>query len=387
MLQLYYDKLNYINIFKFFLYTWVLSIPFKNSVYQISTALIVLFFLFHVIRKKNTYILIENWKETVLLSIGFFAVIFSMILSNILNPEMLDNKSWHNIYMFFIRYGLVFIALAYFYKQNFFTKKELIILVFISLSFLMLTGVYQTIQNPNLFYSAGITGTLDNRNGFGLFMGMGFVLSLILIKEKANLGFLLLLLFCFFMIFSFSRSSWVACFCSSFLLLILNYKNIKKIHILYFLVFCIGIGLLFTSFDSFNNRFIQLLEGKSTNRTTIWLHTLNFIKESLFYGYGIDSWKNLPDKLLNRFPDPHNLFLEILIYTGLIGLVSCLFSIIVILIKIIKTKQLILLPIATYFLIVTQFDFGAYGSKELLSFLTIFVFVVYSNNFNSKISI
>ena len=103
MLQLYYDKLNYINIFKFFLYTWVLSIPFKNSVYQISTALIVLFFIFYLIKKKNIYILIENWKETILLSIGFFAVIFSMILSNILNPEMLDNKSWHNIYMFFIR--------------------------------------------------------------------------------------------------------------------------------------------------------------------------------------------------------------------------------------------------------------------------------------------
>ena len=387
MLQLYYDKLNYINIFKFFLYTWVLSIPFKNSVYQISTALIVLFFIFHVLKKKNIYILIENWKETILLSIGFFAVIFSMILSNILNPEMLDKKSWHNIYMFFIRYGLIFIALAYFYKQNFFTKKELIILLFISLSFLMLTGVYQTIQNTNLIYSAGITGTLDNRNAFGLFMGMGFVLSLILIKEKANLGFLLLLLFCFFMIFSFSRSSWVASFCSASLLLILNYKNIKKAHIIYFLVFCISLVILFITFDSFQNRFTQLLEGNSSYRTIIWTKTITFIKENLFFGYGIDSWKNLPDKLLNRFPDPHNLFLEILIYTGLIGLVSCLFSILVILIKIIKTKQLILLPIATYFLIVTQFDFGAYGSKELLSFLTIFVFIVYSNNFNSKISI
>lgn len=374
-------KFNQQVFFRLLLAIWILSIPFKNAIYQGSTILLVLFFFYHIFKTKNYSILMENWKETKLLSIGFYCIILSMIITNTLNLDMLDKKSWHIIYMFLIRYGLVFIALAYFYKLNFFNKKEIITTVIVSLSFLMLTGLYQIIGNPNILSGSGITGTLDNRNAFGLFMGMGFVTSLLLIKEKSNLGFLLLLLFCFFMIFSFSRSSWVASFCSSSLLLILNYKNVRKVHFMYFLIFCLGIGILFSSFDSFQNRFTQLLEGNSSHRTIIWSHTLTFIKESLFYGYGMDSWKNLPDELLNRFPDPHNLFLEILIYTGLIGLVSCLFSIIVILIKIIKTKQLILLPIATYFLVVTQFDFGAYGSKELLSFLTIFVFILYSNNF------
>ncbi|MGD9625325.1 MAG: hypothetical protein AB7U51_11785 [Arcobacter sp.] len=37
-----------------------------------------------------------------------------------------------------------------------------------------------------------------------------------------------------------------------------------------------------------------------------------------------------------------------------------------------------------YFIIVTQFDFGTYGSKELLIFLTIFV---YSDNFKKNTSL
>lgn len=92
----------------------------------------------------------------------------------------------------------------------------------------------------------------------------------------------------------------------------------------------------------------------------------------------------MPNSYLNQFPDPHNSVLEILLYTGLFGLISALFTIGVVIYKIIKTKNLNLLPIATYFVVVTQFDFGAYGSKELLSFLTIFVFFVYADSFQRK---
>ena len=76
--------------------------------------------------------------------------------------------------------------------------------------------------------------------------------------------------------------------------------------------------------------------------------------------------------------------MEILLYTGLFGLISCVFTIFVVLKKIYESKNFILFPIATYFIIVTQFDFGAYGSKELLSFLTIFVFFVYADNFRKE---
>lgn len=368
-------------IFKSLIFIWIMSIPFKNAIYQISVVLIIIFFLFHITKNKRFDILIENFKECKYLFIGFICIITTMLISNLFNLDQLGEKSWRLIYIFFIRYALLFIILAYFYRLNFFNKKEITISLFASFILLGITGFFQILQDPDTIMKLGITGTLDNRNAFGLFMGMGFVLSLLLIKDKKILGLFLILFFSFLMIFSFSRSSWVASTCSILVLILLNYKKTKIIHFIYLLIFLIFILSLYFSFDSFQERFKQLLDGDSSNRTTIWVHTLSFIKEKIFFGYGIATWNFLPDTYLNQFPDPHNMILEILIYTGLFGLIASIFSILIVILKIFTTKNFGLLSIASYFLIVTQFDFGAFGSKELLSFLTIFVFFVYSNNF------
>ena len=384
MLNLY-NKINPSSIFKFLIFIWILSIPFKNAVFQISIVLISIFFLYHLLKTRSFNILFDNLKETKNLFIGFSFIIFAMILSNLLNPEFLDKKSWHTIFSFIFRYGLILIILAYFYRLDFFKKKDIIVVTLFSFFFLLLTGVYQIIQEPNIVMGEGIKGTLNNRNAFGLMMGMGFVTSFYLLNYKRNFGLVLLLLFSFFMIFSFSRSSWVASSFSFIILLALNYKNIKISHIVYFSFFMIFLALLYFSFDSFQHRFEQLLNGNSSNRTTIWLYTIEFIKEKIFFGYGLNSFKNLPNDFLNQFPDPHNSILEILLYTGLLGLISCVFTIFIVLKKIYDSKNFILFPIATYFIVVTQFDFGAYGSKELLSFLTIFVFFVYADSFRKTV--
>ena len=188
------------------------------------------------------------------------------------------------------------------------------------------------------------------------------------------------------MIFSFSRSSWIASSISAFILFSLNYKRIKVSHFIYLFLFLAFLLVLYFSFQSFQDRFHALLNRDSSYRTEIWIYTIEFIKQKIFLGYGIYSWSSLPNKFLNQFPDPHNSILEILIYTGFIGLITCSFTIFTVIFKILKTKQFILLPIASYFIIVTQFDFGAFGSKELLSFLTIFVFFVYSENFKSQLN-
>ena len=376
-----YNKLNYNIIFKFLIFTWIFSIPFKNSIFQASVVIISIFFFYHLFKTKNFNILVENLKETKYLFIGFCFIIFTMLLSNIINPEYLDKKSWHTIFSFVYKYGLIFVILAYFYKLEFFRKREILIVVLGSFSLLLFAGIYQFIQNPTIVMGEGITGSLNNRNAFGLMMGMGFVLALCILKYKRNIALFLIILFSFFMIFSFSRSSWVASICSFIVLLLLNYKTIKLSHITYFLCFLCFLVVLYFSFDSFQNRFEQLLHGNSSNRTTIWLYTIEFIKEKLFFGYGLNSFKNLPNDFLNEFPDPHNSTLEILLYTGFFGLISCVFTIFVVLKRIYESKNFILFPIATYFIIVTQFDFGAFGSKELLSFLTIFVFFVYADSF------
>lgn len=373
-------------IFKVLLFIWILSIPFKNAVFQISSSLIILFFLVNLFRTKNFQILILNLKETKYLFIGFFFIIFSMIFSNLINLDNINIKSWNLIFMFIIRYGLIFIILAYFYKLKFFSKNEVIFFILLSLLLVLSTGIYQSIQNFDLILKGkGITGTLYNRNAFGLFMGLGFVLSFLLLKYKKNFALILIFLFSFFMIFSFSRSSWVASVSSFFIFLLINYKSIRLSHLIYFLSFIGFLIILYLNFNSFQNRFEQLLDGNSSHRTTIWLHSIEFIKERLLFGYGIDSFKNLPDPLFKKISAPHNMIVEILISIGLIGLIGYLSIIFIVLRKIYKSGNFYFFPIITYFFIVVQFDFGIFSSKELLSFLTIFVFFVYADSFRKTV--
>ena len=371
-------------ILKIILFCWILAIPFKNAIYQMGVALLILYFLIELFKTRKFEILIDNLKKTKYLTIGFFLIILSMIFSNLFNLEYLDKKSWHLIFVFFLRYGLVFIILAYYYKLKSFSKKELLLVLYLSFSFVALTGIFETIKNPEVILGLGLTGTLDNRNAFGLFMGMGFVLSLLLVEKNKNLAFFLLLIFSFLMLFSFSRSSWVASLGASFVFILINYKKIRVTHFIYLFVFIIFLFLLYLTFESIQLRVAQLLEGNSSNRTTIWMHTILFIKEKLYFGYGLDSWMNLGDPYLKQFPDPHNMVLEITLYTGLVGLFFVFFTISNVLLEIFKQKNYIFFPIAAYFLIVTQFDFGAFYSKEILSFLTIFVFFVYSKKFEES---
>ena len=112
-----------------------------------------------------------------------------MLLANVSNLEILDKKSWSLIFMFIYRYGLMFIILAYFYKFDFFSKRDIVIFSILSFFYLGLTGVYQVLNHPEVILGEGIVGTLDNRNAFGLSIGMGFVLSLLLIQDRKVLGF------------------------------------------------------------------------------------------------------------------------------------------------------------------------------------------------------
>ena len=92
-----------------------------------------IFFIVDIFQGRRFDILLENLKETKLLALSFFLIIVSMILANLLNLDYLDKKSWHLIYMFSIRYALVFVILAYYYRVGYFLKNDLIFNVFFTL--------------------------------------------------------------------------------------------------------------------------------------------------------------------------------------------------------------------------------------------------------------
>lgn len=377
-------------IFIFLISVWIVSIPFKNAVYQISVSLVILYFLIYIAMYRNFAPLRINLQKCVLPTVGFVLMIISMVISNLLNPEFLADKSWHVTAMFVVRYTLVFIILAYFYSLGFFSKKEIILAVFASFLLLSFTAIFQICTNPSGMFNprVGLTGSLGHHNALGLSMGLAVSSAIALFSCCKKISLVLVLYFAFFMIFSFSRSAWVASFVAGVCFIILNFKNFtisdKKILFLFMLVLIALLAVLFIEFDSFKERFDTLLAGDSSNRYLIWDYSWHRILEHPIFGWGIDSFRNLPGSVVHISEDmnsTHNMILEILIYTGIVGFIVSLFTIVCIFTRLLKNVALLVLGI--HFLVVTQFDFSVYATKELLSYITILVFLAYADDFKS----
>lgn len=379
--------------FNIILFIWLCSIPFKNAIYQISTVLVLLFFVVHLIINKNYSVLIENFKKTKVLTVFIALILLSMCLANILNPELLAKKSWHYIISFFYRYVLVFIVLAYFYRLKYFDKKVLVNIFLFGLLFVAAIAIFMLILNPdivlnsNAAYSGdyGLKGTFNHRNAMGLAMSLGVVFTLLVLKYNIKIGLFLLAIFGFCMLFSFSRSGWVASFLAYIIFIVFYFKELNK-------KFFIAVGMcilvlicLYFGVDSLQDRVNLLLQGNSSHRTDIWKFGLTQIPSNLFFGHGISCWRNLnlPADIAAH-TGLHNSTLEILLFTGIFGLVAWISAVLTVFYQILKDKNYIYLSLLLYFVVITQFDFSVFDSKELFSAVTIFMFLVYSDKFKAK---
>ena len=384
--------LNLKNIFNVLLLVWVISIPFKNAIYQGSTIFLIIFFLVYVIKNKdydNLKILFYKYKD---LFIAFSLIILSMTISNILN-DVSKTDAWHLEFSYIYRYAFIFIVLIYFYSKNFFSKQMLIIFIFISLGIQGLDGVFQSITGYDIFkhnigdLTIGLSGATFNRNIFGFFMGIGILFSFFLIKKdeilnKINLIFLsFFIIFIFSTLFSFSRAVWVSVFLSFILYFVLNYKRINIKHIIWISIICFSLILIFLNIDLLQNRFEELLNGQTSYRDIIWINTTNLIKEKMFFGWGIDTWGIYG---LKEFAGIHNVTLEILFYMGFFGLFSFIIFLGLIIKEIFSIKNYEVLSFIVFMLIIGQFDHSIITGKTYLATMTILMFFVFMNRIDKK---
>lgn len=371
--------------FNIILFIWLCSIPFKNAIYQISTVLVLLFFVAHLIINKNYSVLIENFKKTKVLTVFVALILLSMCLANILNPELLAKKSWHYIISFFYRYVLVFIALAYFYRLKYFDKKVLVDVFLFGLLFVAAIAIFMLILNPDTVYG-GLKGTFDNRNAMGLAMSLGVVFTLFILKDNIKIGLVLLAIFGFCMLFSFSRSGWVAGFFAYIVFIAFYFKQLNKKFFIAVGICILVLICLYFGVDSLQDRVNLLLQGNSSHRTDIWKFGLTQIPNNLFFGHGVSCWRNLNlPAYIAVHTGLHNSTLEILLFTGIFGLVAWISAVLTVFYQILKDKNYIYLSLLVYFVVITQFDFSVFDSKELFSAVTIFMFLVYSDKFKAKL--
>lgn len=376
------------NIFNILLFLWVISIPFKNALFQISLVSIILFFLIYIIKNKDyNYfkMLLYKYKDLLVLSI---LILLCMTISNYINyiNDISNKKGWIDQINYLYRYIFIFIILIYFYSKNFFSEKTLIFFILIALSIQVFDGVFQSIFGHDLFkniigsFSLGLTGATSNRNTFGFFMGLGVVITAFLISKNTiykKQNFILIFLFILFIyctLFSYTRTTWLSLSIVFLLYVILNLKDIKLKYIIYFSIFLFILCLLFFNINTLNRRFTLFLEGYSSNRYEIWLHALKLIEQKLIFGWGLDSWKIVG---LKSYSGTHNSILEILLYLGVFGLVIYTVLVYFILKEIYFYKQLTLAYIFVFLLISTQFGESITSGKTFLSTSVIFMFFVF----------
>jgi len=382
-------QFNIQNIFKIFLFVWILFIPMKTAIYPISYVLMVLVFLYYLIsyKKINDFKkLLIRYKTTIYI---FFLIVFSMTISNVLSP-ITNTLSWRTELNYVFRYFLIFIMLLFLYRENFFTKRFVIVSILVSLGLQGIDGVYQAFTHYDFIkhnfgsLSKGLAAAVFHKNAFGMFMAIGASLSLSLLfyKKKYSLNyvetiiiFILLCLFIFDLLFSSSRASWL--FFTTFITFftLLNYKKIKLSYLFFLIISIAIIAIIFYYIPSLHHRMLQLLHGNSSHRYEIWKNTIFLIKENVFFGHGLMTAKQLHLK-----PDPsvHNSILEILLFLGIVGLVFYTMLLWNILKICLTNKNSIHTALFFSFLVITQFDDSIIKSIVTLSSLTLFAFFIFS---------
>jgi O-antigen ligase len=288
------------------------------------------------------------------LYIPFLIVLFSLLSIlwsvdplNSFYGDLQRQMGWLSEFYFFLFFALLslnlFITVDYEEK-----KRKISRLIFTAVFSSLLVSIYAVMQYFGVDFllwdePAAITkrafSTLGQPNFLGSFLTLTIPLTGYLIKKNnfvyARVFYIFVLAFQLLAIlFSGSRSSWIALLLMSIIILFTVFlKNNKK-------VFYLGISVVFILFiflslgsNSISQRFQSAFSfntGSSSARVVLWSSSLEAIEENI-WGYGIEnqrealfgfyepSWAEF-SKVNTVFDRAHNIFLDTILTIGIIGL-------------------------------------------------------------------
>ncbi|MFV0437370.1 MAG: O-antigen ligase family protein [Desulfopila sp.] len=252
-------------------------------------------------------------------------------------------------------------------------------------------GIYQTISSGGTKDALSI---IYNRNPYALVMMTGIMttcLSLLYLAQNSTnnkqLLFLtpFLLVFLLALVYCRSRSGWI----STGIFFVGFLCTSKETFLKYKYPLLVG-GVLILSIFLFDDRiaarFANLLHDKP--REEIWSYMLSLIQNNLYFGHGLVEFNILVEKKVYYF-GTHNSILEVLLYTGILGIIAYSIPLIVTIKSIFQQKRYNLIPVLLAFFTLSQFNLSVFGNKTFLSILTLFLFFVFSprgcgNHFHNK---
>lgn len=236
-------------------------------------------------------------------------------------PDLLKTR-WYQV-----------VVLALLVSNHIYTDKKMIWTVYtiyavsvFFMSILAMAGIGTT------YFQGRILIFGENPNGMGTKAVVAFIIVLYyLIRVKSTIlkkamAILALVGFLSLVILTASRGALLSLFMGTFILIILNkMKPIKKITM-------VSLGLIFIIFffqyvlesdKAFGQRIMNSVEKGDTGRTGLWESATNIIADNLFIGVGVPKEAFLGEmyKYSGAYMDAHNIFLYVLITTGITGFV------------------------------------------------------------------
>lgn len=366
---------------------WLLSLPFKNAVFELSSAFLIGLTAAHILWSGFRAPGIELPALPASLGLGLIAVVASMTLSNWAGRQSPDGY-WIPAH-FFVRYGGTFACLYYLYFRGFFKKHHLYTWFMVSLTVQALMGIQQSfdhydwLRDREIIHGNRVYGGTFNPNTFGLLMAIGASICSWQImhfrqlpRVRVCLYGVLLLAIGYGLILSGSRSAWL----SYLVFLCLSVWFSAQVRLKHAILGGVLISVGITCLMLYSDQAAQLLKRAvlmdSSNRVDIWRSAWAYFVNSPWLGYGSGNY----DVLSNTpFSSIHNSLLEILVFTGILGLfaygilgygVSQLIR---------RSGSTFLAALTISIAITSLFDHSIFDSKIYLSVFVILVFLLAIN--------
>lgn len=310
---------------KLIVFIFILFIPLKDSVYEITNGLIGILFCYLMIKNKDKDFLIGNTHAVLI----FCLIFLSMTLSNLVGDAGL--YGWEKQVQFFYRYALLYFALLYFLKKGYVSIHFLFRALLFSLGIQAFSGIYQYLQGLDALDGGGrLTAGVFNPNPFGFLMMVGalFIIGVLnprRFKKKYTweliLFFTLLCMFLFCLLYSGSRSSWLGFACGILFFSVARFKHWNGYVKIFFIAILLAMPVLLLS----NDFFVKRVTAVSINygyRPECWKGAMVFIADAPVWGHGIRD--DMVFHRLKRGPltSPHNSYIEIIVYLGFVGFLA-----------------------------------------------------------------
>lgn len=206
----------------------------------------------------------------------------------------------------------------------------------------------------------------ENANTIGLLSVITLIYIISLITEKKHLSnFKYLLLFAFIPLINMiassgSRTTFLSLILSLFVFFMLKRSTHIGLKIFTILPLFLLVQYLL-SFKVLRDRVYNSVEtGDLSGREAIWENVLPYLIEKPIFGVGVNGYFDVSFLYYSKFFSPHNVFVEIFAYSGLVGLVFFLifYYRLFKMTLIIKRRDNIMLPLVLIVIMFTVFFTG-----------------------------